>query len=449
MSSFLRDTLERAGLPLAAAQNLGWLVTERLVRLVFNVGVGILVARYLGPAQFGTLNYALALVAIGLAISEAGVEAFVKRELIRDPERAAAVLGAAWRLRLIAGGLCYATSLMWAAWSETDRVASALVAILGLMLFQPALAVSDLWLHARLQARLAIRARLAALIIGALGRVVLVILGTPLVAFAIIAVVEAAIAVVLLNWTARTAGRPDHAVFVTSDEMSRLWNDSWPLLLSAITVILYMRIDVVMLRQMSSETDAGTYAAAVRLSELASFFPAAIVTSLLPGLLSAKADGADAYGRSLQRLFDLNALVAYAVAIPMVLLAPWIVGLAYGESFAPAGPVLAVHGATLMWAALGVVRGQFCVNEGLTHFHLLATSAGAVLNMLLNFIFIPRYGAVGAAWGTLIAQGFAAWVSSFCFQPVRRCAVMQTRALFIPLRLVAAVRSIALKTRIR
>ena len=419
------------------------------MRLVFNVGVGILVARYLGPAHFGTLNYALALIAIGVAISEGGVEAFVKRELIRDPDRAAAVLAAAWRLRLIAGGLCYTASLMWAAWGETDPVASALVAILGLMLFQPALAVSDLWLHARLQARLAVRARLAALIIGALGRVVLVTLGTPLVAFAIVAVVESAIAVVLLNWTARTAGRPDRPVNVASDELPRLWNDAWPLLLSAITVILYLRIDVVMLRQLSGETAAGTYAAAVRFSELASFFPAAIVTSLLPGLLSSKAAGAEAYGRSLQRLFDLNALVAYAIAIPMVLLAHWIVRLAYGESFAPAGAVLAVHGGTLMWAALGVVRGQFCVNEGLTRFHLLATSAGAVSNVLLNFIFIPRYGAVGAAWGTLIAQGFAAWASSFCFQPVRGCAVMQTRALFIPLRLVATIRSIARKSRIR
>lgn len=89
-----------------------------------------------------------------------------------------------------------------------------------------------------------------------------------------------------------------------------------------------------------------------------------------------------------------------------------------------------------MWAALGVVRGQFCVNEGLTRFHLLATSAGAVCNVLLNLLLIPRYGAVGAAWGTLMAQGLAAWLSSFFYRPVRGCAVMQTRALFIPLRLL-------------
>lgn len=436
-------------MPLAAAKNLGWLVAERFLRLVFNAGVGILVARYLGPAQFGILNYALALIAIGLAISEAGVEAFVKRELIRDPQRAGDVLAAAWRLRLGAGGFCFLASLIWATWGETDPTTSVLVAILGLMLFQPALAVSDLWLHARLEARLAIRARFAALVAGALGRVALILGQAPLLSFAVVAVAEAALVAVLLNRVARTSGQPARASRVTSDEMWRLWKDAWPLLLSSITVIFYLRIDVVMLQRLSGETAVGTYSAAVRLSELASFFPAAIVASFLPGLLTARSAGTEAYARSLQRLLDLNALLAYAIAVPMVLLASWIVRFAYGELYAPAGAVLAVHGCTLMWAALGVVRGQYCVNEGLTRFHLLATSVGALINVVLNFIFIPRYGAVGAAWGTLIAQAFAAWLSSFLFPPVRRCAVMQTRALFIPLRLLAPLRTMALKIWIR
>lgn len=426
----------RSGLAPDAVQNLGWLIMERLVRLVFNFGVGIIVARYLGPAQFGTLNYALALVAIGLAISEAGVEAFVKRELIREPEAAGAVLAAAWRLRLMAGGLCYAVALVWSAWGEADPVASGLLAILGLLLFQPALAVSDLWLHARLQARLATRVKVVALLLGAVGRILLVIYDAPLFAFAIVAVVEAIVAVLFLNRIARVAGRPRTAGVVSPDAMRRLWTDSWPLLVSGITVVLYLRIDVVMLRELGGEAAAGTYAAAVRLSELASFLPVAIVTSFLPGLLASRAAGMDVYRNALQRLFDLNAGVAYGIAAPMVLLAPWIVHLAYGPTFSAAATVLAVHGGTLMWAALGVVRGQFCVNEGLTRFHLLATSAGAVCNVLLNLLLIPRYGAVGAAWGTLMAQGLAAWLSSFFYRPVRGCAVMQTRALFIPLRLL-------------
>lgn len=422
----------------AATRNLSWLIAERLGRLGCNVVVGFVVARHLGPAQFGTLSYAFALVAIGAAVAEGGVANIVRRELVAEPGRTGAVLAAAWKLRLLAGAACYAVVGWWSAWS--DPAERGLLLIGGLLLFQPALAVSDLWLQARLESRLATLAQFAALAVGAAVRLALVGADAPLWTFAAAAVGEAAIAVALLNRFARGHGRPAHAA-IDREAITRLWGESWPLLLSGLTVILYIRLDLVMVRQIAGEPAAGAYAAAVRLSELGFFLPGAIVTSLLPAVLQARAAGAAPYRVAMQRLMDVNAGLAYALAVPMVLLAPWVVRLAYGAQFAAAGPVLAVHGWTLVWAALGVVRGQFCVNEGLTRLHLASTAAGAVLNVGLNLVLIPRYGAVGAAWATLATQATAAWVSSFCFARTRECAGMQTRALLIPVRWFHYVRS--------
>jgi O-antigen/teichoic acid export membrane protein len=198
--------------------------------------------------------------------------------------------------------------------------------------------------------------------------------------------------------------------------------------------MFYVRLDLVMVRQMVGEAAAGTYAAAVRLSELWFFLPVAVASSLLPGVLRARASGRSDYRRAVQRLFDLNTGVAYALAIPTVLLAPWLVRFAYGPAYAASTPVLIVHGWTLVWAASGVARGQFCVNEGLTRLHLIATAAGALLNVLMNLLLIPRYGGVGAAWATFAAQAVAAWISSFWFAATRDCARMQTLALLIPMR---------------
>ncbi len=416
------------------ARNFGWLVAEKLARLALGVCVGFVVARYLGPAQFGSFSYALAVAGIGVVLAEAGLATVVTRELVRGVTPAGELLAAAARIRLLAGALCYVAVLVGVALGSDTRDERVLLAALGLLLFQPALAVSDLWLQAHLQARLSMQAQLAGMLLGALVRIGLVLVHAPLIAFAVAPLGEAVVAAVLLRWFARRTGQPAAVSAGTERLMRGLWTDSWPLLLSGLTVMIYMRLDLVMLRHMAGEAAAGEYAAASRLSEVWFFLPGAFAASMLPSLLRAKEEGVQAYRSALQRFFDLSSCLAYAVSVPTVVLSSWLVHVAYGTLFAGAGPILLVHGWTLLWAALGVARGQYCVNEGYVRFQLLATTSGAVLNIGLNLWLIPRYGGIGAAWATLASQAVAAWTSSFFYGPLRDCAAMQTRALLAPLR---------------
>ena len=125
--------------------------------------------------------------------------------------------------------------------------------------------------------------------------------------------------------------------------------------------------------------------------------------------------------------------MAYGLSLPLALAAPWLVRLAYGAVFAPAGTVLAVHIWASVFVFLGVARGQYLVNEGLTRFYLTATGAGALLNVGLNLLLIPRAGPVGAAWATVISYAVSAWVSSYWHPQVRAVAARQTQALLLPI----------------
>lgn len=415
----------------AAAQNLGWLIAERVGRLIANVVGGLIIARYLGPASFGVFNYAFAMVAVAIAIPQMGLDAPLKRELIRSPANTAELLSATWRLRLIAGALCYAAVLAWSAWGETDATARSLLLIFGLLLFQPALAVADLWLQANLQARSAVIAQLAALSAGLAARVVLVVAHARLWTFAAVAVAEAAAAAGLLTWFARRAG-----VRIGGGGralMQRLASEAWPLCAASVAVMIYLRIDVVMLQRLAGSEAAGIYAAAVKISEIWYFLPIALGSSVLPALLRARASGPAAYFDRMQRYLDGSAALAYGLSVPIALLAPWLVRLAYGVRFAAAGPVLALH----IWAAVfvfvGVARGQYLVNEGLNRFALLASILGAVVNVGLNFVLIPSAGPMGAAWATVISYALASWAASFLHPRVRRIGVMQLRALLLPI----------------
>ncbi len=407
-----------------------WLVLDRGIRLALSVSVGLLVARYLGPEQFGVLNHALAVVALAGPLAELGLDAVARREFVLHPERSAVTAGTVFRLRAVGAGVSLCGVFVWSRLSAGSAEELRLFAILALATLQPAGMVADTWLQSRLEMRHSVVPQWGVLLVGAAARLVAIHERAPVEAFAAISVVELGLITFVVLRAARTKGFRfgcfDKALAIA------LLRQAWPLLLSGFAVLLYMRTDVLMLRFMDGERAVGLYSAATRLSEIWFFLPGSLAAALLPGLLAARSAGELPYRAALRRYYDLNAAAAYLVSIPTVLCAAWLVRLAYGPDFAAAGPVLAWHASSLVFTFLGVARGQFLVNEGYTRFYLVSTVTGLVTNIGFNLVLIPRMGASGAALGTLAAQMTAAWLSTFCYAPVRANALLQTRALLIP-----------------
>jgi PST family polysaccharide transporter len=428
----LADVVAKPGFQQAAA-NFGWLLAERAVRLVLGVGVGFFVARHLGPESFGRLSYAVAVATLAGGLASFGLDPIVRRDLLTAPDSAASLLAGTAVIRLVAGLTAYAIIILLLVLGValSDREGR-LLAIVGLTALQPAGMVADLWLQAHLRARYAVWAQTAALAVGAGLRVWLIATDAPLTAFAWVLVLEAALAAAGITWLARRAGLRFGPGALRWPTTRRLLAEGWPLMFAGVAVVVYMKIDEIMLRHLAGPAAVGIYSAATRLTEIWYFVPLALGSSLLPALLRARARGAEADAARLQQYFDLNAAVAYGLSLPMALAAPWIVAAAYGSEFTGAAPIVAVHVWSSVFVFLGVARGQWLVNEGLQHFYLAATLAGAVLNIGLNLVLIPRWGGTGAAWATLGSFAVAAWLTSYLHPAVRATAVRQTRALLIP-----------------
>ncbi len=414
-----------------AASNLGWLVAERSLRLGLSFAVGVWVSRYLGPERFGSLSYVMAVVAVVAILAELGLDAVVRREVIAAPDAAESAVEAARRLRFIGAVGGYVLLGIVIVLGGTNPDETMLLLVFGLTLFQPALLVVDLWFQARLEAKYSMMAQSCALAGGAAVRIGLVLGQAPLTAFAWAAVAEMGIAALLLGLMARRRGlkvprMADRAL------ARRLLKESWPLMASGFAVVLYMRIDAVMLRALRGEAEVGIYTAATRFAEIWYFVPVALASSLLPAMLRARERGALEHRRRWQQVFDLNAGLALAIAIPGALTAPWLVRVCYGDAYAASASVLVLHIWSCMFVFLGVARGQWLVNEKRPYFYLASSATGAVLNVALNAWFIPGWGANGAALATLISFAAAAWLSSFFHPGVREVGWMQTRALLIP-----------------
>lgn len=410
-----------------------WLAADRAVRIVFSIFVGFWVARYLGPERFGLFNYALAAVALMGPLAELGLDAVARREFVRHPEQGPVLAGTILRLRLMGGLVALGLVAAWAFWPGLPADERRLFAILSLATLQPVGMVAESWLQSRLEARRLVVSQWGALLAGAIARVVAVLSGSPLEVFAGISVLEMGLMALLVIRSAKRRGMQfggfDPVVART------LLAESWPLALSGLAVAGYMRVDTLMLRALVGPKEVGTYAAATRLTEIWYFVPVALTTSLLPWLTRVWINTKDRH-ESFQVSFDLHVGLAYLIAVPTALAAPWIVPFLYGTRYEAAGPVVALHAWTLPFVFLGVARGQYLLNAGLTRFYLFATGAGLVVNIGMNVILIPHHGAIGAAIATIVGQATAAWFSTFSLPRLTDCARMQTLALILPLRVL-------------
>jgi PST family polysaccharide transporter len=306
-----------------------------------------------------------------------------------------------------------------------------LVLIMGLILFQPAAYLTELWLQAQLQAKRSTLVQLGALAVSSGLRLWLVAQEAPVVAFAWVIIGELMLCTAGYFLVARGLGLRVRAAAAKLASMRWMLAEAWPLMFANLAVIIYLRIDEVMLRHLTDAKTVGVYAAAVKLSELCYFVPTAMAVSVLPALLRARENDPAVYAERQQQYYDLSATLAYVLSVPVALAAPWIVRLAYGAEFAGAAPILSVHIWASVFVFLGVARGQWLVNEGLQKFYLAATLCGAVVNVVLNFVLIPRWGGLGAAYATVVSYALAGWLASYCHPAVRVTARAQTRALLI------------------
>jgi PST family polysaccharide transporter len=227
----------------------------------------------------------------------------------------------------------------------------------------------------------------------------------------------------------RPESRTFHWACVGKEYILDLLRNSWPLAISSLSVILYMRIDQVMLGQILGNDAVGIFSAAVRISESWYFVPMAICAAVAPALTAAHQRSSAEYQRKLLAVTRVLVWLGIAVGAVLTFNADRIIALLYGRGFTGAGAVLAVHAWAGVLASLGLASGPWFINAGLTRLRMLNTVLGAVANVALNLYMVRRYGAVGAALSTLVSFCLAGFVLNAASARSRPMFWLQLRSL--------------------
>lgn len=414
-------------------QNVGWLLVDRLLRLVGGLLVGFWVARYLGPTAFGSYNYALALVMIVAAVSTLGLDNIIVRDLVRSPDETPTILGSAASLRIGSGFLAIIMTVSVAALLRPgDQTTIALTALMSLASPLQAISSIDLWFQSRVDSRDIVVARNIAFLIASILKVGMILTHASLLAFGWVFAAEAGLGCIAVIVAYERRGGRMRMWRSTAARAKTMLRDGWPLIFSSLLVTLYLRIDQVMIGQMVGDTELGIYSTAVRIAEIFPMVSVAIISSTYPSIVAAREiDEALFYDR-LRRLYALVAAIGYATALAITMCAPWLITILAGPSYARAAPMLVV----LMWASLfssvGMARSTFLNTANLAHLHTITVFLGCLVNIGLNWLLIPRVGGLGAAIASLVAYWLAGHGSCYLIPKLRNTGKMLTHALLWP-----------------
>lgn len=401
--------------------NLNWLVAERIVRVIGSLIIGIWVARYLGPESFGLLNFSISFVALFGMFGRLSIDQVVVRELSKYPEKENQILGSIFRLKLW-GSLIAIILVLPAAWlAQPDNpIFLILVAVTSAGILFNAIDAIDIFYQAKISSKFVVQARTIAFLFFAAVRVGMILGGLSVIWFAVAATLELAFGAGLIAWVYHNKERAFFRWRWHGATAWQLLKDGWPLIASSLLIVVHMRIDQVMIGQMLGELHVGLYSAAIRISEAWLFVPGLIVQTSMPYFVKLREQNSILYQQRLMQLYSAMFWTGVIAGIVTLLVGRNVIVLLFGESYTGAyGPLVLIIW-TGIFNAQAVARGVWMISENLQLYRLFTNLVAVPLNVVLNILWIPRYGINGAAAASLVSIGVGTWIIPFIFRPMRK-----------------------------
>jgi O-antigen/teichoic acid export membrane protein len=392
-------------------------------------------ARYLGPEDFGIYSFAIAFVVLFAELGSLGLAGIVTHDLVEDPMSDTTILGTAFVLRL--GGAVAIVAIL-SVLANTVPVPDSRVRWLILLfalgyLFRPTEVVNAFY-SSRVEARFSVisTAVAAAVLIGLTA--FLVYTAAPLGWFIVARAAEFAVAGIAIL-IVLAVHRPQTLRWRFDGKVAKqMLRRSWPLMASAVTATIYLKIDQIMLGGMTGSEDVGIYAAASQLSEVWWFIPLMLMASLFPSLISLRQKDKAAYDERLGSIFAGLGWFGIALAAFVALSAPLLVRIVFGSGFEESVAVLRIHVWAMPFLFMRAALSRWIIMEGVYIVSLITHGAGAITNIVLNLVLIPRYGPMGAALATVVSYSVASFFSLFVYPGTRGVAGLMTRSVIFPKR---------------
>ena len=415
------------------SKNISWLFFERILRITVGLFVSVWVAKYLGPKQFGFFSYTLSFVALFGFMVTISHTSIVVKELVKNPNHNDEIVSTAFWLKIMGAMLGVLITLAISInFTSNDRFVNILILIIASSNIFHSFNVVDDYFQSKVMNKFVVITNVISLFLSSVIKIILILNDAPLIAFVWVVFFDnfiLASGFIYFYIKLNSKFKIKNLKFKSKTAILLL-KDSWPLMISSAAILIHIKVDQVIIKEILGLEAVGQYAAAARVSEAWYFIPSVLTASFFPAIINAKKNNEDLYNSRLQKLYDIMVWVAIAIAIPMIFLSDWLIEILYGYQYSEAGNVLMIHIWAGVFVSLGLASKRWLICENLQKVLIVNTFIATITNIGLNYILIPKFGIVGAAWATIISYFLVGYLCLLIWKKTRINFINLTKSLF-------------------
>jgi len=389
--------------------NFSWLMFEQVLRIIVGFFVSVFFIRKFSVETYGAYNYALAFITFFTAIAGLGLDQIVVRDLVAKTNDREKIIGTSLVMRLIASTISTILALVTISFLRPGNslIFNLVFAFSFSFVFQ-SFYVFDFWFQSKILSKYSVVAKSLGFLITTGLKIVLLVKNAPIIYFAYLFSFEFLFALVGL-WFFYRYKNKDTKIAIDWKLGKQMVNSSWPLILSGLAIYFYMRLNQILLGNILGDREVGIYSLAVMFSEFWYFVPVSLCNSVFPSLIKYKNTNNYLYNLRTKQFLRFLFLLCVGVAVFVTMFGKYFIVLVYGTKYIESAGVLSI----LIWSgvavSMGVASGQLLVIENATKLSLKRTLIGAIVNVILGILLVPRFGVIGAAWSNLFGYYFATY----------------------------------------
>lgn len=401
------------------AGNAIWIIAGKCVQASMALIINILTARYMGPTNYGFINYAASLTAFVIPIMNLGFSNVLVQELVNSPDQEGKIIGTATTLSVISSLFCMAgLSIFTFTVDAGEKIANITVVLYSILLVFQAFELIQYWFQYKLLSKYTAIASVVAYAMVFVYKVILIVNHASVYLFAVSNALDYFLIALILIVIYMCQGGQRFSF--SWDTAKKMLNNSKHYIVSSMMVTVLSQTDKIMLKQMMDETTVGYYSAAVQCASVSSFVFVAIIDSFRPIILGyKKQDDVQRYEGSISSLYGIIIYCALLQCVLITLLVDPIVMILYGAQYTETKDVLPVVVWFTTFSYMGSVRNIWILAEHKQKYLWILNFGGAILNIVLNFLLIPLIGSLGAAIASVVTQAFTNIIMSLLIKPLR------------------------------
>ncbi len=411
-------------------KNASWIMVGHIIQMVLSLFVGVITARYLGPSNYGLINYAAAYTAFFTAFCTLGLNSILVKEFVEHPEEEGKIIGSALLLRILSSlgsAIVIVLIVCFVDAGETDTIMVVALCSIGVVFH--VFETLKFWFQAHLNSKVTAIVALVAYGAMAVYKIVLLALGKSVMWFAFSTSVDYIVVAVLLMIAYYKHGGKKLAF--SKRVSKRMLRQSCHYIISGLMTAIYAQTDKLMLKQMLGQSDVGYYATATAVCSMWVFVLSAIIDSLRPSIIAAHGKDEALFVKRNKQLYAIVFYMSMFVSLLFQIFAPLVIKILYGDAFMPAVTPLRIVTWYTAFSYLGVARNPWMVCKERQKYLKYIYGMAAILNVIMNAVFIPLWGASGAALASLISQILTSILLPFCLKGLRENAKMMIDAILL------------------